>query len=80
MAEEHERLWFGKRPNWLGFGPLTWQGRAATGLYVLLLVVAVITYSRLALTALVVVFYTVVYVMIVLVKSDLKDRLGPPGS
>jgi hypothetical protein len=69
------QLWFGKREGALGFGPITRQGRVATVLYVLLVVVAIFTYSQLALTALVVVFYTVAFGSIVIVKSDLmKDR------
>jgi len=41
--------------------------------------VAVITYSQLSLTALVVGFYSVAYGLVVVVKSDLlKD--WPPGS
>jgi hypothetical protein len=72
-------LWFGKKEGGLGFGPLTWQGRAALALYVFLLVVAVFTYSQLALTALVVIFYTVAFGLTVVVKSDLMKN-WPPGS
>jgi hypothetical protein len=68
-------IWFGKKEGGLGFGPLTRQGRVVTVLYVLLVVVAVFTYSQLALTAFVVGFYTVAFGSIVIVKSDLmKDR------
>ena len=73
------RLWFGRKDSWLGFGPLTWQGRAATVLYAFLVVVAVFTYSRLTLTAFVVVFYTVAYVLLVAVRSDLLHDRRPPG-
>jgi hypothetical protein len=77
---EQGELWFGKKESWLGFGPLTWQGRAATYLYVLLLLVAVVTYSQLFLTVFVVAFYTVVYVFVVVAKSDvMHDRQPPPG-
>ncbi len=71
--------WFGKKENWLGFGPLTWQGRAATYLYVFLVVVAVVLYSSLSLIALVVGIYTVAYVLLVAFRSDLLEH-WPPGS
>jgi hypothetical protein len=72
-------LWFGKKDGGLGFGPLTWQGRAATYLYCLLVVVAAFTYSKLTLTVFVIVFYTVAYGLTVAFKSDLMDN-WPPGS
>jgi len=57
---------------------VVWQGRAATYLYLLLVLVAVVTYSQLSLTAFVIVFYTVVYFSLVVLTSDLlKD--WPPG-
>jgi len=69
------QLWFGKKEGALGFGPITRQGRVVTVLYVLLVVVAIFTYSQLALTAFVVAFYTVAFGSLVIVKSDLmKDR------
>jgi hypothetical protein len=69
------QLWFGKKDGRLGFGPVARQGRVVTVLYVLLVIVAVFTYSQLALTAFVVAFYTVAFGCIVIVKSDLmKDR------
>ena len=69
------QLWFGKKEGWLGFGPITRQGRVVTVLYVLLVVVAIFTYSQLALTAFVMVFYTVAFGSMVIVKSDLmKDH------
>ncbi len=69
------QMWFGKKEGWLGFGPITRQGRVVTVLYVLLVVVAIFTYSQLALTAFVVAFYTVVFGSVVIVKSDLmKDH------
>ncbi len=76
---ERAPLWFGRKEVGLGFGPLTWQGRAAVTLYVFLLVVAVFTYSQLALTAFVVLFYTVAFGFVVAVKSDLLKN-WPPGS
>jgi hypothetical protein len=75
MTETQRELWFGKKEGGLGFGPLTWQGRVATALYVFLLLVAVITYSQLFLTVFVIIFYTAVYVALVAMKSDLmKDH------
>ena len=72
------RLWFARKDTGLGFGPVVWQGRAATYLYLLLVLVAVVTYSQLSLTAFVIVFYTVVYLSLVVLTSDLlKD--WPPG-
>lgn len=69
------QMWFGKKEGWFGFGPITRQGRVVTVLYVLLVVVAIFTYSQLALTAFVVAFYTVVFGSVVIVKSDLmKDH------
>jgi hypothetical protein len=69
------QLWFGKKEGGLGFGPLTRQGRVVTVAYVLLVVVAVFTYSQLALTAFVIAFYTVAYGSIIIAKSDLmKDH------
>ena len=81
VTNEKPELWFGKKEGGLGFGPLIWQGRAATILYALLLLVAVITYSQLTLTVFVVLFYTMVYVFLVVMKSDImKDREPPGGS
>jgi hypothetical protein len=69
------QLWFGKKKGGLGFGPTTRQGRVVTVLYVLLLVVAVFTYSQLLLTVFVVLFYTVVFGLVVVAKSNLMtDR------
>jgi hypothetical protein len=79
VAQREPELWFGKKDGGLGFGPLTWQGRAVTLLYVFLVVVAVFTYSQLVLTAVVVVFYTVAFGFVVVVKSDLMKH-WPPGS
>jgi hypothetical protein len=79
-SEHNDRaLWFGKKEKGLRFAPLTWQGRAATFLYVFLVVVAIFTYSQLTLTAFVVVFYTVAFGLLVAYKSDLMDN-WPPGS
>ena len=78
MAEpEHNdpRLWFGKKEGGIRFAPLTWQGRAATFLYVFLVVVAFFTYSQLTLTAFVVVFYTVAFAFVVMCKSDVLKHL-----
>lgn len=80
VAEQEPQLWFAKKEGGLGFTPLTWQGRAATFLYLFLVVVAIITYSQLTLTAFVVVFYTVVFGFVVMVKSDVMKDRQPPGS
>jgi hypothetical protein len=79
MTEPDRPLWFGKKQTALGFGPLTWQGRAAIYLYVFLVIVAIFTYSQLALTAFVVVFYSAAFGLVVAVKSDLMKH-WPPGS
>jgi hypothetical protein len=71
--------WFGKKEGGLGFGPLTWQGRAVTALYVFLVVVAIFVYSEITLTVLVVVFYTIVFGFVVMLKSDVLKH-WPPGS
>lgn len=79
MPRQEPQLWFGKKEGGLGIGPLTWQGRAVTVLYVFLVLLAVITYSQLSLTAFVVIFYTVVFGLVVAVKSDLMKDHWPPG-
>ncbi len=73
------RLWFGRKEGGLGFGPLTWQGRAVTALYVALVIFAIFVYSEISLTILVVVFYTIVFFFIVMFKSDVLKH-WPPGS
>ena len=80
MAVQREpQQWFGKRHGRVKYGPLTWQGRAVTFLWAFLVVVAIFTYSQLTLTAVVVVFYTVAFWVVVAVKSDLLKH-WPPGS
>lgn len=71
--------WFGRKHGGLGFGPLTWQGRAATFLYVFLVLVAIFVYSDVSLTVLVVVFYTIAFGFVVMLKSDVLKH-WPPGS
>jgi len=78
VDRREDELWFGKKPGWLGFGPLTWRGRVATFTYLFLLVIAVVTYSQLTLTALVIVFYTVVFGFVVVAKSDIMKDQHPP--
>jgi hypothetical protein len=78
MGEQERTRWFGKSEGGIGFGPLTWQGRAATFLYVFLVIVAVIIYSALSLTFLVIGLYTVAFVLLVAFTSDLMDH-WPPG-
>jgi hypothetical protein len=72
-------LWFGKKEGGLRVAALTWQGRAATFLYCVLVLVAIVTYSQLTLTLFVVAFYTVAFVLLVAYKSDLMEN-WPPGS
>ena len=78
MPQQESRRWFGKKESWLGFGPITREGRVTTYLYLFLVVVAIFTYSQMALTAFVIAFYTVAFVLLVMVKSDvMKDRQRP---
>ncbi len=79
MERDGSTLWFAKKEGGLRIAPLTWQGRAATALYCFLVLVAAFTYSKLLLTVFVVVFYTVVFGLVVVYKSDLMDD-WPPGS
>ena len=79
MGDRQRIRWFGRKEGGLGFGPLTWQGRAATFLYVFLVIVAVVIYSALSLTFLVIGLYTVAFVLLVAFTSDLMDN-WPPGS
>ncbi len=72
-------LWFRRRRGGLGIAPVGWQGRATTFLYLFLVLVALVTYSELAVTAFVIVFYTVVFGFVLVVKSDLLEH-WPPGS
>jgi len=70
-------LWFGNRDGGPGLTPLTWQGRATLFLYGFLVLAALVTYSQLAVTAFVILFYTVVLVFVVVVKSDLLKEWPP---
>jgi hypothetical protein len=75
IPRPERQLWFGKREGGLGFGPLTREGRVVTVAYVLLVVVAIFTYSQLTLTAFVIGFYTVAFGSIIIAKSDImKDH------
>ncbi len=79
--ERQTRMWFGKKPGGLGFGPLNWQGKAASFLYVFLVVVAIFvySYSQIGVTFFVIGFYTVVFGLVVAIKSDVMQG-WPPGS
>ena len=79
MEREQAPHWFGRKQGGLGIAPLTWQGRAATVMYVFLVLVAIFTYSQLMLTAFVVIFYTAAFCFLVAYKSDLMKN-WPPGS
>jgi hypothetical protein len=77
MERKAAPLWFGKKETGLRITPLTWQGRAATFMYLFLVIVAIFTYSKLALTAFVVIFYTVFFCLLVVYKSDLMENWPP---
>jgi hypothetical protein len=79
VTDRQRPRWFGKKDGRFGFGPLTWQGRSATFLYVFLVLVAVVIYRTLSLTVLVIGLYTVAYVLLVAFTSDVMDN-WPPGS
>ena len=75
VPQKEPQLWFGRKEGGLGFGPITRQGRVVTIFYILLVALAIFTYSQFALTVLVAIFYTVVFFFVVLAKSDImKDR------
>jgi hypothetical protein len=73
VTKDGREVWFGKTKGWIGFGPTTRQGRIVTVLYVLLLVVAVFTYSQLFLTVFVVLFYSLAFGFLVIAKSNLMN-------
>ena len=78
MSEEpSSRRWFG--PNEAGaFRALTWQGKTAIALYVVLVVFALVLYSDVTLIVTVLVIYTAALVFLVAYTSDLlKDRFPP---
>ena len=79
MGETPRVRWFGRKETGLGIGPLTWQGRAATFLYVLLVLFAVVVYSSISLIVLVVGLYTVAFVLLVAFTSDVMDHWPPGG-
>ena len=73
------RRWFG--PNEDGaFRPLTWQGKTAIALYVVLVIFALVLYSDVTLIVTVVIIYTAVLGFLIAYTSDLmKDRFPPAG-
>jgi hypothetical protein len=73
--KQERQLWFARKNGGIGFGPVTKQGRIAVALYLLLVVVAIFTYSQLFLTIFVVLFYTVVFGLVVVAKSNLMTDL-----
>lgn len=77
MPAEASEHWFGTTARGR-FGPTTWQGRLAYRLYVVLVLFAVLIYRDVALTVTVVVLYTLLLGGVIVVKSDLADRLRPP--
>ena len=79
MTESGSQLWFKRTTTGIGIRPVSFPGRALTAFWALLCVLAFVTYSTMVLTFFVIIFYTVVFGFIVIMKSDLKDQLGGPG-
>jgi len=78
VEESEPGLWFEKTERGLRVRPISWQGRTALALYLFLVVVAIVTYSRLYLTVFVVAFYTIALGFVLVVKSDLMKGRWPP--
>jgi len=74
MPEREDDAWFGRTESGIGVGPRNWKGRAVLMGWVLLTVIAVVTYSTLGITIFVVAFYSAIVIGIVAVKSDLLDE------
>jgi len=79
MTDEESTLWFGKNANG-AFVPLTWQGKFASILYVVLVLLAFLVYSNIGLIIFVILVYTAIMGFLVVFKSDLKDKIGPGDS
>ena len=78
VEQPSPRRWFGPSDEG-AFRPLTWQGKTALALYVVLVVFALVLYSDVTLIITVIVIYTVALVFLIAYTSDvLKDRF-PPG-
>ncbi|MGA2836188.1 MAG: hypothetical protein ABSF84_06285 [Acidimicrobiales bacterium] len=77
-GEPQSPLWFERTTRGVGFHPVTWQGRSTIFLYFLLVATAIFIYSQLILTVFVIGFYTIVFTLVVAVKSDLMKG-WPPG-
>ena len=73
MTPQPER-WFGPAGS-KAIRPLTWQGRLAYRIYLVLVLFAVLVYSSWALIATVVAIYTLILSAVIFVKSDLADQL-----
>ena len=71
-------LWFRKTSGGIGFAPTDWRGRAVLALYIFLSVTAIFTYGNLALTGLVFIFYTAMFIFALVAKSDLFEGRFPP--
>jgi hypothetical protein len=76
MTESGSQLWFKRTTTGIGIRPVSFPGRALTAFWALLCVLAFVTYSTMVLTFFVIIFYTVVFGFIVIMKSDLKDQIG----
>jgi|APCry1669190156_1035279.scaffolds.fasta_scaffold10620_3 hypothetical protein len=77
MAESGTQLWFEKTDSGIGVRPASFPGRAVTAFWILLCLLALVTYSTMTIMIFVIIFYTVVFGFIVFVKSDLRPP--PPG-
>lgn len=80
MATSQPQLWFERTTTGIGIRPASFPGRASTAFWALLCLLAFVTYSTMMLTIFVIIFYTVVFGFVVVMKSDLKDQLGGPGT
>jgi cell division protein FtsW (lipid II flippase) len=78
MAAQVRAPWFAKTGHGFPVAPVTWQGRFATALYVVLVLLALLVYSDLGLIVFVIFFYTMVFSFVVVLKSDLLDDRNPP--
>ena len=77
MAESGTQLWFEKTYSGIGVRPASFPGRAVTAFWILLCLLALVTYSTMTIMIFVIIFYTAVFACIVFVKSDLRP--DPPN-
>ena len=79
VEQQQRDLWFERSEQGLGVRPASWKGRTTLMAWLLLVVIALLTYSALGITVFVVLFYTAVLVAIVALKSDLLDEYRTRG-